>query len=41
MSGDTRGRIWHWLYCRWYDLRADGRTRTAEVFGRLADTVCP
>lgn len=40
-GGNMRVKVWHWLYCHWYDLRADGRTRTAEVFGHLADAVCP
>jgi hypothetical protein len=37
---EARVRVWHWLYCRWCDLRTT-RPRTAEVFGHLADAVCP
>ncbi len=37
---EARVKVWHWLYCRWYDLR-ESHPRTAEVFGHLADAVCP
>ena len=36
----TRDRIWHALYCRWYDAREVGHRRRAAIWGWLADAVC-
>ena len=36
-----RIKVWHWLYCRWYDAKQAGHPKRSEAWGRLAGWACP
>ncbi len=38
---ETRTRLWHAAYCRWYDLREAGHPTRSRAWGRIADAICP